>query len=66
MFLTFLLFLSFLDGGKDGLLWKQGSNRRKIPSPHRNARMVSTTQDVWLDVSQVSITLFKSKRFSII
>lgn len=64
-FLTFLVFLYFLAGGKDGLFWKKGSNRKKRPSPHRKARMVSVTQEVGLELSQVVPVLLREKKSSI-
>ena len=45
-FLTFLLVPCFLGRGKDGLFWWQGRNRKKRPSPHRTARMISIVQAV--------------------
>ena len=64
-FLTFLMFLYFLVGGKYGLLCKHGSNRRKSPSPQNNARMISINQEVELDLSKVARMFFKEKKFSI-
>ncbi|XP_043309735.1 protein FAM240B isoform X1 [Cervus canadensis] len=40
------------DGGKYELLCKHGSNRRKRPSPQRNAIMISINQEVELDLSK--------------
>lgn len=65
-FLTFLVFLYFLAGDKGGLLWKQGSNRRKSPSPHRKAKMVSITQEGGLELSQVIPAFLREKKSSII
>ena len=59
------MFLCFLDGGTYESLCKHGSNRRKSPSPQRNARMISVNQEVELDLSKVAVMLFKEKKFSI-
>lgn len=65
-FLTFLMFLHSLGGGKDGLLSKQDSNRKKNNSPHEMVKMVPTTEE-GLELCQVAITLSREKReFSII
>ena len=65
-FLTFLMFLRSLGGGKDGLLSKQDSNRKKSSSPHEMVKMVPITEE-GLELCQVAITLSREKReFSII
>lgn len=60
-FLTFLMFLCFLGGDKDSL-FSNKRNRRKSPSPHRRARMVSVTQGAKPELNQVAITLFRKER----
>lgn len=44
------------------MLLKKVSNRRKSPSPHRKVKMISVTQGVKLELSHVSITLFRERR----
>lgn len=58
------MFLCFLGGGEDRLLEKQGSNKKKSPSPHRKLRMISITQEVGLVLSQVALMLLREKTFS--
>lgn len=36
--------------------------RRKSPTPHRMAKMVSVTQGVTLEPSHIAITLFREER----
>ena len=65
-FLTFLMFLCFLGGGKGGSLSKQVSNRRNSNSPHEIAKMISITKE-GLELCHVARMLFREKRgFSII
>lgn len=65
-FLTFLMF-RFFGGGKNGLLLKNVSDRRKSPTPHRKVKMASVTQGVKMELSHVSIKLLRDRRgFSII
>ena len=61
-FLTFLTFLRFTGGRKDGFLWREGRSTRKSPSPHKKARMVSIAQEVEVELNQVARKLFRNQR----
>lgn len=58
-FSTFFGFFFFPAGGEGGLLCRYGINRKKSPSPHPKAKIISIAQVVELGLSHVALMLFR-------